>query len=58
MPDTFKITSQHWRQRAKEARLQAEQLADPEAKRAMLAVAEAYDKLAVAAERKMAGKPH
>ena len=43
----------HWRGRAEETRIRAEQLADPEAKRMMLIAAD-YDKLARrAAERRL-----
>lgn len=43
-------TPEHWRQRAEEARRQAEQIQDAEAKQAMLAVADNYEKLAKRAE--------
>lgn len=36
----------HWRLRAKEARLAAEQMGDPDAKAAMLKVADEYDRVA------------
>ncbi len=42
----------HWRDRADEARVHAEQLADPEAKRMMTDVANSYDKLAARAEER------
>jgi hypothetical protein len=41
----------HWRDRAEEARIHAEQMADPQAKR-MLDVAKNYDKLAARAEER------
>jgi hypothetical protein len=40
----------HWRQRAEEARRMADQLADPEAKQAMLEIAASYEQLAKIAE--------
>ena len=43
----------HWQDRAEEARLHAEQLTDPEAKRMMLEVAGSYDKLAARAEERL-----
>jgi hypothetical protein len=36
----------HWRQKADEARRMADQLADPEAKQAMLQIAASYEQLA------------
>jgi hypothetical protein len=36
----------HWRERAEEARVHAEQIADPESKKMMLRIAEDYEKLA------------
>jgi hypothetical protein len=47
---------EHWRQRAEEARRQAEQMHDPAAKRAMLAVAESYETIAKRAEELQASK--
>jgi hypothetical protein len=38
--------AEHWRDRAKEARLRAEQVTDPEAKKMMLRIADDYDRLA------------
>jgi hypothetical protein len=37
---------EHWRDRAEEARVHAEQLTDPDARRMMLDIAKSYDKLA------------
>jgi hypothetical protein len=37
---------EYWRSRAEEARVVAEQLSDPEAKRTMLRIATDYDRLA------------
>jgi hypothetical protein len=36
----------HWRDRAEEARVHAEQMTDPEAKRMMLEIANGYERLA------------
>jgi hypothetical protein len=47
----------HWRQQAQEARAMAVELDDPESKKTMLEIAEAYERLAVLAERKLASKP-
>jgi len=44
----------HWRERAEEARSVADQLSDPESKRMMLRIAEAYVRLAEHAERRLA----
>ena len=56
MPTAFG-TPQHWEQRAREAREMAKGISDPEAKRAMLEIADNYDKLAKRAEAKEAGVP-
>ena len=42
----------HWRERAQEARVHAEQIADPESKKMMLKIAEDYEKLAQRAEQR------
>jgi hypothetical protein len=41
---------EHWRQRAEEARAQAERMKDPDAKQALYKIAEIYDQLAEQAE--------
>ena len=38
--------ARHWRDRAEEARLLAEQMSNPSAREAMLQVAESYERLA------------
>jgi hypothetical protein len=43
----------HWRERAEEARVHAEQITDPESKQAMLRIAEDYEKLAKRAEERL-----
>jgi hypothetical protein len=43
----------HWRNRAEEARVNAEQMSDPESKRMMLEIAEGYLRLAERAERRL-----
>ena len=55
MPTTFD-TPEQWRSHAKEARALAKQMRDPEAKIALLRVAECYDTIAKRAEAKLAGK--
>jgi len=46
--------AQHWRMCAKEARAQAEQMSSPDAKRQLLAIARAYERLAeLAADKKI-----
>jgi hypothetical protein len=44
----------HWRARAREARIQAEQMPDEEMKQAMLKIAEQYEQLATRAEGRIA----
>ena len=46
-----------WRWRSKEARFQADQINDPESKRAMLSIAQTYDRLAKRAEMRPTDKP-
>jgi hypothetical protein len=46
----------HWRQRAEEARVLAEQMNDKVAKRIMLGIAEDYEKLAVRAAIRLGDK--
>ena len=48
-------SSDHWHSRAKEARDMAAQIADADAKRAMLVIAESYEKIAKRAEARDAG---
>jgi hypothetical protein len=43
----------YWRDRAEEARIQADQMRDPAAKRIVLAIAENYDQLAKQAAARM-----
>jgi len=45
----------HWRMLAAEVRAQAGAMHDPQARRKMLDVAEAYEQMAVAAEEHQAG---
>jgi len=45
----------HWRQRAQASRAEADRLNDPGAKRMMLEIAEAFERLADLAEKR--GKP-
>jgi hypothetical protein len=45
-----------WRQLAQDARVAADRLGDPDAKRTMLEIAEGYEQLASLAEKKMASK--
>jgi hypothetical protein len=47
---------EHWRERAEEARAQAEQMQDADTRRIMLAVAESYEKMAHKAERRLADR--
>jgi hypothetical protein len=54
MPTTFG-TPAYWQERAEEARALAEDMNDAEARRAMLAVAENYEKIAKRAEAKGTG---
>jgi hypothetical protein len=49
--------AEHWRTRAREARMQAEQMQDEESKRAMLGIAAGYDRLAERADMRVAKDP-
>jgi hypothetical protein len=42
----------HWRQRAQDSRAEAEKLDDPDTKATLLEIAEAYERLAVLAEKR------
>jgi len=46
----------HWRERAVEARIHAEQIADPESKKRMLRNSEDYEKLAKRTEGRQRGE--
>ena len=54
MPNKFG-TPEHWHARAQEARSMAAQIQDRDAKRAMLDIADNYEKIAKRAEAKEAG---
>jgi len=45
----------HWRQRAEESRILAEQMSDETEKKTMLGIADDYDKLAVRAAQRLGG---
>jgi hypothetical protein len=47
----------HWRGRSQEARIIADQMKDPEAKRTMRDIATSYELLAEGAERRNKSKP-
>jgi hypothetical protein len=56
-PSTFSINDpKHWRARAEEARILANQMNDSEAKVAMLRIAEDYEHLAERAEDRALGR--
>jgi hypothetical protein len=52
MPVGLLNNGKHWQERAEEARVHADQLTDPEAKRMMLGIAQSYDRLAKRAEER------
>ena len=54
MPPKFG-TPDYWLERAEEARAMALDMSDPEAKKAMLGIAENYEKIAKRAEAREAG---
>jgi len=45
----------HWRQRAEESRILAEQMSDEAEKKMMLGIADDYDELAVRAAQRLGG---
>jgi len=49
MPE--RLGAEYWRERSEEARVQANQVRDPTARRTLLAIADNYDQLAEQAER-------
>jgi hypothetical protein len=52
MPVGLLNNGKHWQERAEEARVHADQLTDPQAKRMMLGIAESYDRLARRADER------
>lgn len=54
MPSPFG-TPEHWLKRASEARTMADGIEDAESKRAMIAIAENYERIAKRAEARAAG---
>jgi hypothetical protein len=53
MQKPFPHDPQHWRLRAEEARVHSELISDPDAKRAMLEIADRYELIAKHAEQRM-----
>jgi hypothetical protein len=53
MSDGLMNNAQHWRDRAEEARANAEQMNDPEAKRQMYEIAGGHERLAQRAEQRL-----
>jgi hypothetical protein len=49
--------AEYWRERAKEARASAEAMQDPECKRIMLDIAEAYERIAHRASKEADPEP-
>ncbi|HWI27037.1 MAG TPA: hypothetical protein VN668_08700 [Stellaceae bacterium] len=45
------LGAEYWRERAEEARAQADQLQDPDSRKTLLEIAENYEQLAEQAER-------
>lgn len=54
MPQNYADNPNLWRERAEEARVQAEQLSDPSLRQRMLSVAENYERMAFRAEERLA----
>jgi hypothetical protein len=53
-----RLGAEYWRERAEEARVQADQMRDPAARRTLLEIAQNYEQLADQAERlRMANFP-
>jgi hypothetical protein len=57
MSGTFRDDPKHWRLRAEEARVCAELIGDPESRRAMLEIADQYERIAKRTEETMTKKP-
>jgi hypothetical protein len=53
MRDGLMDNAKHWRDRAEEARTNAAQMNDPEAKRQMSEIATGYERLAQRAEKRL-----
>jgi hypothetical protein len=53
MQKPFPHDPQHWRLRAEEARVHSELISDPDAKRAMLEIADRYEQIANRAEEQL-----
>jgi hypothetical protein len=53
MRDGLMTNAKHWRDRAEEARANAEQMNDPEAKRQMSEIVAGYERLAQRAEQRL-----
>jgi hypothetical protein len=53
MSGTFRDDPEHWLLRAEEARVCAELISDPESKRAMLEIADQYERIAKRTEEAM-----
>jgi hypothetical protein len=57
MSGTFRDDPKHWRLRAEEARVCAKLIGDPESRRAMLEIADQYERIAKRTEETMTKKP-
>jgi hypothetical protein len=57
MPASYINDPAHWRQRAEEARILAEQMNDEKSKQMMLRIADDYDRLAQRAKDRAKGSP-